>query len=231
MSKFRNHLSKTINVDKRYFGYIQDGLILGLDGINKGNTYGVWTDYVSGVNFTGKGIQMHNGFQFDGSTNYGLKSSVTYNLVPSQITIEACFSSIESYWGFIVNIGRGDSMQLSYHLNASLILPYHHMIYHNGIDTYCWNPNFSLLQKTTISFSNSGGCGQCGNFVFSKTQYTDGGITGDRDRYIRLCYRDASSSAKSVIKLHAVRIYNRTLTKDEMIHNQQVDNSRFILGI
>lgn len=56
--------------------------------------------------------------------------------------------------------------------------------------------------------------------------------TGNYSQRINIGGRTSGSKSYNMAgNIHAVRIYNRLLTEDEMLRNQQIDNERFNLGL
>ena len=69
--------------------YVQDGLVLLLDGIDKGNVSGAWTDLIGGKSFTNHGATFNDdNVQFDGTDDY---LDITAFSVPTPICIAFAF--------------------------------------------------------------------------------------------------------------------------------------------
>ena len=196
-------------------GYITDGLVLHLDGIDKGTTDTTkWVDLVGGKVFNLYNCTIGNNYvQFNGSTSYGLYSG-TWSCPDT--TIEVIASSLSSSIGFAYAERSG--------MFGALTSSYFYFRYATGVNNgavakagLCNSANSSAAVingvdwTTALMPSNYGGNSSAGVVCLGK--------------------RDTTSPNFFYGKIYAIREYNRKLTVDEMIANQKIDNERFNLGL
>lgn len=209
--------------------YIQNGLVFHLDGINKGPNEGKWTDLVDGIEFENHGaVSTYDGWLFDNDAANSTTSDklISYlkgpalSYLSNQCTLEICFidnTNRNYYKLFATNLRNCvcsglDSTKRYYgsHVSTpiSCILPdYTKKIPHTISSTK------DIIIKDGVTF----------NAVDNNTyalSVLDGSIIGGQlDEY-----RGFTG------KIYSIRIYNRLLTEEEMIHNQQIDYNRFNLA-
>lgn len=211
--------------------YVTDGLILYFDGIEKGDTADAWTDLVNGVVFAKKagGVTFNsNNVQFGSSSNNALyNTSVTNFGTSTSCTIEVCYRDIPtsgtrtafySYGtggtalGFqfvggnrvAINVGNGGGR------------PY------NGAWTAETTGTYSI--STARAYQN----GVSKGFTSDKTYQSRNAVAsiiGGSGRGASTYYDCLGG------KIHSIRIYNRHLTEEEVLHNQAIDNERFNLEL
>lgn len=219
MSELRRHMM--VQQGQSASDYIQDGLIFWLDGIDKGGSRNKWRDIIGGLEFVNYGaIENDDHFYFDGASYMIGPSGVVYDI--TNHTIEVCVEPIvKSNWvlctpsvhgyveGFSVSF---QSIGITYAKSTTNLydIPY------NG--------------KMTISMNIERGYGNMNSLVLSiKDYFSDRNlwVVGGRTGY------PTPSIPRYLFngKIYAIRIYNKLLTSDEMIYNQQIDNLRFNLGI
>lgn len=209
--------------------YITDGLILYLDGIEKGSTPDAWTDLINGIVFTKKagGVTFNSdNVQFGGSSNNCLQNTDNYVITKCNIgTIECCYRDIPTSGVRTVFYSYGDS-------NGAICLQF------NGTyANYCVGnsprPNNGIWEaETTGTYSVSTALvmqnGESKGFA-STTNYITrkyvGSIIGGSGRGSSTIYDCLGG------KIHSLRVYNRHLTEEEVLHNQAIDNTRFHLGL
>lgn len=199
--------------------YITDGLLLFLDGENPGNTSGVWETVVGNMAYT-LGANVRRGekcFIFGGT---GLASSpLSFNVANTytvELVIEQTNSNPTTQYIFCGGAGKNLNMVL---YNSTSI-----MGFRSSREKYSV-PN-ALNNRMTIAYNGSycyvnkesrgaAGVDQWGN------DYTNSSIGGD----------PLATSRMFQGKIYAVRIYNRTLTYDEIMHNQESDIQRYGITI
>lgn len=194
--------------------YTQDGLIFQLDGIAKGNSAdtSTWVDLKGGLVFTQEGVveSLANGWHFDGSCYFTCPTLLSGNV---DYTVEMCASNIILWHNGTWTEG-------------------HPFFYPVADNVYflqkCSGIKFSNLSNIlrnpfTASFNLSNGyinkiasTGFSGVNFFSDTQRIDIGY-----------YRSSHSTGT----IYAIRIYNRRLTSDEQLKNQDVDMARFNISV
>ena len=209
-------------------GYITDGLLLFLDGLQV-ESASKWVDCVNGVEFTlHNAIKAANGVTFAGdNTSYG-ESSATFQ---TGVTIEAAYSLDNASQ----NVGIFGQNRPSSGDNTIILLH----TYSSQYIFCCWQTARRSYKKSPLEsieiVSAAIYNGQGGNAVKNGVQitstgnsyanYPSGGITGS------LIATHNGSSTWMDGTLHALRIYNRALSVAEMQANQALDNQRYGLGI
>ena len=225
-------LKQNINSNSSSSQYVLNGLIFQLDCINNNDSQqSYWTDLINGIKFTQTGCEEHikgGGYYFQSSSildNIDSVSSI-FNISTDNYTVEICYkpeTSSNKY--FIFGTGGQYShnpMFINYEGNITWGQSSH--IYK---DTYIINNS-----KNTVSL-NADRCIQNGTEISpeSNTDYWD----RSDDKFFRMG-RSLSTSSQIYENpfsgyIYSIRIYNRKLTKAEQLQNQQVDNSRFNLGL
>ena len=204
--------------------YVQDGLVFQLDGIAKGTTDSdKWIDLKGGVVF-GNPVNVTpttDGYVIGTSSQATPQGymPVTSGTVPtgSGYTIEFCmeevFKKAQDYL-FVTRASDTTAMHL-YFSSANLY-------WMKGESIYLF-PSANRGGKHTISLNSSRGIRNYANMS------TNG--TSTLNRNVSSACIGHPTAGTIYGTLHAIRIYSRQLTADEMIANQQVDNVRFSLGL
>lgn len=196
--------------------YIQDGLVMHLDGIDKGETSGLWSSLVgtSYATLNSHSISNEDNIEMDGAGCLTVTNAVSTSYLSG--TIEVCCDNSSSGTA-IIYLGLSDKMAFT--INSSG--------YSFGMTSSNnqWNPTepaskFTASANSTRFMLNgvSGGTLSNNNWT-ALTSTTIGGRGGNNNHY----YVTA--------KIYSIRIYNRKLTYEEMLRNQKVDNARFNLGL
>lgn len=211
--------------------YISDGLVLWLDGKLKGNTADAWTDLVGGIVFTQKSsgvIFNSDNVQFDGSNDKVLISSVTgssdYIPVNSVATLEICYNNTSGKTNRCLFYAGNYNGALCFHISNTTDIKW-------GAGS-SQAPNLAHhtnQAKTTYSISRKR---ILENFVaqsFGTVNYITKGQT-------KIIVGGSGRNASNIYdvfngKIYSIRIYNRQLTEEEVLHNQAIDNTRFNLGL
>ena len=202
--------------------YIQDGLVFQLDGINKGATDGTWVDLKSNRVFTANNstyIQSDDdGFTFIDGSNAFIAMTCSSGLVGTTTwTMEAACSP--TAWG---NHDRAIFTSSNRGCGLSLMGVYH---WSNGSNKGWKNDILSQrLPKVTLSMNADMG-------VLNGEQLT---TARDGEQMSTSGFQVGSCQNKDynfVGTIHSIRMYNRSLTLEERLHNQKVDNIRFNLGL
>lgn len=211
--------------------YITDGLVLHLDGIEKGSTPDAWTDLINGIVFTKKagGVTFNSdNVQFGGSSNNALVSSVSGSMPrKNKGTIEVCFRAAAGLTvDKVLFYGDGDSGICFYIRGGGTNVCIN--CQNSGTDV----PNAVFTQSDTVTYScrlglavqNFQGQEFVGgnNYITKKQTVMIVGGSGRGASTIYDCFNG---------KIHSIRVYNRHLTEEEILHNQAIDNTRFHLGL
>lgn len=216
MSIFRRDLmmlsAQQHGVSYQEHGYIADGLVFHLDGIDKGANEGAWTDLVSGIIYTPDGDTRFNYDSVVGS----LTSNDGINITDKEATIEATWKKNnnedkaftfynQKIQGNIINGIGVKGLHLSNTNPRISYSPPINLRVSTEPHSVSSNANLALLDRDTL---------------LNRT-------TGD------YFYPSTSNSAvnRPDITLYSLRIYDRLLTENEMRHNQEVDYDRFIKDI
>ena len=202
--------------------YVQDGLVLHLDGIDKGETSGRWSSLVGSEYYT---LNTHstnetNAVVMDGSGV--IQSTSTVSVDYTSGTIEICAEIITA---------PSSSIVIMYGLNNKLgvcFIPEEGYVF--GIGANANNNKWIITPQTIFTCSmNSLRCvlnGVSGGSLGTTTFTAQNGITynsiGGRNGF--------STSRYSNIRIYSIRKYNRQLTETEILKNQRTDNARFNLG-
>lgn len=204
------------------YGYVANGLVFHLDGIDKGQDPSAWTDLVGGVSFPlNSYVQSEQDAIVTDGTGaiMGGSTALAYNFGSS--TIEVCVERLDtkSYGCVFYNIGGGNVAFITSGNNnvVTAISPATAMFTldtNTGKNTYSCLP--TKVVKNGVSF----------NTITSESWTSMGMLSiGARTR------NGTSFTYGAKFRIHSIRIYNRILTDDEVASNQAVDNERFNLGL
>lgn len=208
--------------------YISDGLVLWLDGKVKGSTTDAWTDLINGIVFTKKagGVTFNSdNVQFGGSSNNCLQNIDNYAFIRCNIgTIECCYRDIPTSGTRTAFYSYGDaSGAICFQFRESYV------VYsagntprpNNGIWAAETTGTYSVSTALVMQNGESKGFASTDNYI---TRKYVGSIIGGSGRGTTIY--DCLGG-----KIHSLRIYNRHLTEEEVLHNQAIDNTRFNLGL
>lgn len=195
--------------------YIQDGLVMHLDGINKGETSGRWSSLVGTAYcaLTTHSESKDDHVLMDGNGCLTVTNAVTTGYTSG--TIEVVCD----------NIGGGNCI-IYYGLSSKFAFIYSPNGYGFGIASS--NNQWNITKETLFTASanadrfmlNGVAGGTKGtNSWTAVSSTTIGGRAGSASHY----YANA--------KIYSIRIYSKKLTEAEMLNNQKVDNARFNLGL
>lgn len=214
--------------------YIQDGLLCMYDGIeNAGwgvhdNNIMIWKDLVGNRDLTVRssgGSWSDNAFVCNGTTA-GCSGNFSFNL--ENMTMECCISGLPTTYRALNFISTPASSQMNGGCAGIQV---------NG-DTVFMTAHHRLVAAEKMSISSSGN--NLKSFYQSRpTVWVNGNIIpaqGEKsinnfgqycvigarmnDAYGRVYYPCAGT-------IHVLRIYERKLTREEVLHNYRIDKSRF----
>lgn len=223
--------------------YVQDGLVLHLDGKNRGGTSGHW---ISLVNYNGAPIdftltncdETHDDYvAFNGTTSKGVGSVSLLDVPAESGTIEAAYNGGElnsNQYGIMHNaLGSNKRICLaSWNQNNDA---------NNNLIVICAasSDTLSLPLDIGAKFSKasitSGGVISCskGNFKInqqSQLSYAEAFQIADNTSMLSLFWQKLASDEKFFKgNLQSLRVYNRILTDAERAQNKRVDEKRFNL--
>lgn len=197
--------------------YITDGLVLWMDGIKKGNVTGSWVDQIAGHVF--KGVNNPEfGSNYIATGGVGNSFLTNTSLPPyssDNATIEIALSDHDNSTQlvFMPQSGAG-GIAFGLYMNERIIW---------ASDTRRGMVIASDVKTASVNKSNAMVNGIAATYAGSDVWA--GGSSGTA--YIGR----RSTGTPYTGKIHAIRIYNRRLTPEEMLFNQRTDNKRFNLGL
>lgn len=201
--------------------YVTDGLVFHLDGIEKGATDGSWIDLVGGKVFTANNstyIQPAvDGFTFIGGSN-DINVMINNNglVGTANWTMEAVCSP--TTWGTFNCIFSSSNR------GCGLTLDGRYLYSNNSSGGWVTNITSDHIEKVTLSLNKDIG-------LLNGEQLT---TMKSSDQWTTTGFRVGSCQSKNhnfYGTIHSIRMYNRSLTLEERLHNQRIDNIRFNLGL
>jgi hypothetical protein len=235
----------SIEITASQLTYVQDGLVLHLDGKNRGGTSGHW---VSLVNYNGTPIdftltncdESHDSYVAgNGTTSKGVGSVDTLDVSPTSGTIEAVYSGAE--W-------NSDTLVILHNIGSSTVNHIGLASWHLSSSPYTSNDNMlTIAMGTKINNADmvgarftkesiiSGGYVSClsGSFLINDTSPIDGYYdastqTSGPTSMLSIFWRKTSANERFFkLNLYTIRVYNRRLTDAERAQNKKVDQLRF----
>ena len=246
----------TSNVVTKNIGYVKDGLIVYYDGINNtGNGHDshatIWKDLSESNN----DITLYNfnnnkesgwvpdGILLDGIDDYMYRENPLYNKSSTNITVEVISEKTKSKYGSVLNFGTITNKRHFLEIWTSeiddgtnrcyTICHYPGMIYNiptselnlnqlnsisygtNNKETYIYKDGKQINKKTIPEGTDTSWGSHNGLYLGREYLYAENGeiINGAH------CYFAG--------KIKSVRIYNRSLTEEEIQNNYKIDNYRY----
>ena len=202
-------------------GYIKAGKILHLDGINKGKNANAWTDLVGGLVFnnvgSGSATSTENAWYFAGDANIDMRLNGTAFPNSANRTIEACFKNEINSTLFIFISGTQVEGNLCLIMDRT-----YKVLFLQRKQTYNFFPTLNMPHCVSLNMD----AGLYDGSAVSKSSLT----YWSSNNHTHLGRRDSGGSAYKGY-IYSIRVYDRKLTSEEMLHNQQIDNQRFNLGL
>lgn len=195
--------------------YVQDGLVMHLDGIEKGGVSGRWSSLVGSTYFTltSHATSEAKAILMDGAGRLTATNPVTaaYNVG----TVEVCAEYLGSSTGAIF-FGQSNGLAMVWAGSG----------YAFAVRTSSnqWN-----ITKASLFTASANSARFMLNGVAGGTKATNSFGSGNSNCYIG--GRDKSSYYYANVRIHSIRLYSRQLSEAEMLQNQKVDNARFNLGL
>lgn len=195
--------------------YIRNGLVLWLDARDKGNSTGSWVDKIGGHIYQGVNNPTFGpDYVATSQSNDSYLINETFPVYSSdEATIEVAFSDYT------------DSTQLIF-MPKTAAGGIAFGLYNSGIIWCSDHTNKIVMERNvktaSIRFNLA--------IVNGKSAHLDGGNVWSGGNNINYVGRRQSGNIYTG-KIHAIRIYNRQLSENEMLHNQKLDNKRFNLGL
>lgn len=212
------------------FPYVQQGLDVWFDGLLSEHTNDGWVDIIHGITFSNAGaVYDNNGFII--GTNKYLTSTDTYfrSIKSDGRSIEVVFEDYggnTSTYAFILSANKNDGgICMAYsswgYLYSSSSLG----------DSYLGptlRNTYTSIGKKCVSINKN-------SAYINLSKYTDiinsSAETGGTVATIGCRYRSSVYSFPFNGKIYCIRIYDRTLSDEEILYNQGIDNERFNLGL
>lgn len=197
--------------------YVMDGLICWFDGINKGTDSG-WLDLVGGILLTGDLVRTSYGFSLNSGMLTNTSAFLQYGI---NVTVEVAANITQNGYIFGCNGTYTNT-------DAINISTFNNMTYMSGggADGLFNSGQWDIIGWKTASLNLNQG-------IFDMNQISKNG----RDYWplhqsgIAVPPKRYGTDRYALGEIYCVRIYNRQLRLSEVLHNQQVDNTRFNLGL
>ena len=206
--------------------YVDDGLVMNLDGLNRGGVSGEWHDLVDSENIvtlSDNYTELANGIDFYDASGYGTfakETKISRNVGTIEFAVEltalettgrpvACLSGAGYIGGSIASKSGSTGAIMRYYLANTTV--------------NAWYINDEVTKIT------ASGNEDCGMINGKNASLYEGFSSLTPYTKQLLGARGSGNKFKGII--HAVRVYNRKLTAEEMLQNQRVDNFRYNLGL
>lgn len=196
-------------------GYVADGLVFQLDGIEKGTTdTSKWVDLVGGIVFTeANGSNVHTANHIHVDNTMRLVGNIMPTFPKETHTIEVAYSGANG-WHAVLYLKQENvsAVAQSWIFKGSI---------KNGYQST------GAMSDMLYSMANDV-CVRKGAVVSTSANANS---FGGRTYPVINSMNDTSQSSSVTQDIYAIRIYSRLLTTAEMISNQRIDNERFNLGL
>lgn len=214
--------------------YITDGLVFCVDGLNKGGVSNSWKDWVSEtyIPSVGNVTKLSNGWYFNGSTSYFESTGFTFagsNQYTSEVVItpdeqasDVCVFCTQqgqssNRWKPIFKIYTNGYLHVNTYIKNATIWAKDADLY-NGIHTIGGNISRSYSNGVALTKASTSGTRQP--------------LEGQDGKILIGCAKRNNIKEKEYQGIiHAIRIYNRQLTAEEILYNQSIDNARYNIGL
>lgn len=239
MSNFRRRLlSEEVSSSE----YITDGLVFNLDGTDKraqGNY--VWVDKVRQIGFTkGSGVtELSNGFKFINSYQSYLQGNniLGYDLPsPQNWTVECVYQPEfgSNYWGVIVGLADWSSAYNGAGICVTTQKSYSQpdiCFSTSNRSKVHWNTLNQKLKSCSLNMGSEA-------FYLNGQRSTNSLGTGSAFSHngnvsvgARSVSGSFSTSGHFVGSIYAIRVYNRLLSEEEIMHNYQIDVQKYNIPV
>lgn len=201
------------------FGYVTNGLILHLDGINKGTTPNHWDSLVGGHSFENFGaISNADNFQFSGSQYLSCDTFDGIGMMVGTIEIVANYDS-SSHSNMILFFPKyADMLCFGCYNKKNILFSTTNMEIYQALSTNILKGTMSINDDRML---------YNGNNINRQTNTGSYGGYDNTKSYIGK--RNTSTPNSYYGKIYSIRIYNRKLSESEMLNNYNVDHNRFNL--
>lgn len=212
--------------------YVRDGLIFFLDGLNRGGVSGEWKDVVGGKIFVLNGgyVEYDNMVLF-GNSSYGVYDgyvSDNHDGETGEFVLSGLSTSSIGQGIFIQPLVEGQKVGYSvYHRDGNWWFEINNARHNAYKVTTGANQNMTIsTQGYTDALGVQNAVTKPRN---GQTNYWGGNTTGKTYLAARVISGNPYQFYSGAV--YAVRIYNRKLTRAEVLNNQRLDNFRYNLGL
>ena len=221
--------------------YVQDGLVLHLDGINRGGVSGHWKSLVTYNNGSGfndyidftltDATESSDHVSFNGTTSKGIANVASLDIPANGGTIEVCLKNGELIDEMMCVLHNAYGRNICF--SVFKLSGYYYLSMCTGGSTQASSEN------TAAQTSNSSDLLQ-GSYSCEIDSFKHNGVdfsyrqprvqNTDASSYLSLMYRHRSDSdAYAKGDIYSIRVYNRQLTDSERAQNYAADQYRFNL--
>lgn len=211
------NISRTLTVSQESsIKYVTDGLVLRLDGIDKGPDSTAWVDLVNGYSFANNGAVFNSDHIYLNGSSY-LAGSATPLFPTTNIgTIEAVYER-EADYGTIIMAPAGSNQVALGNIRG------YGLLWSAGLN----RPKYSDMPSFgSVSISLARALGNGVALTQNGASYMGSG-PASTPAYIGRRHNGHYFTGK----IYSIRIYNRQLTEAEVLSNLATDNVRFNLGL
>lgn len=206
-------------------GYVVDGLVFKLDGIDKGSDSTKWIDRIGNKEITLTNCSFTtDGVDFSASGAIGLLDGTSVGVTPANGTIEICASASSNMKVMVCCYFRGENSSIRLYESGSASK----FDMSNNNNDVSFTHGISEFTKMTISENQLRGYINGTAMTATTGRTWTASITSP---CIILGSSNKTVANRFAGTMHSVRVYNRQLTANEMLHNQKVDNDRYNLGL
>ena len=194
-------------------GYVTDGLILHLDGINWGNQEGKWIDLVNNIDFLTTGtVQRTNNSFICNAGGFYYNGSFT-----DVVHIEVVFKSTTRAYQSIFATPTVDKRVVLNYTSNKIIIQY------GGNKNNC--VSFVIPDNKLISISSNYQTAYINGILSQQSNVRDDWTRTLNDTRIGTYALNSPYYLQG--EICSIRLYNRALTADETSRNFAVDKARF----
>lgn len=238
---------RDLALDESINDYITNGIVLWLDGKDKGNNTSVWPDRCGNYNFNLNNCTFtNNGVVFNGSNSYGSNKD-GFGITTDTATIEYCVE-MDYTNGDFTNGAVLCPTQANSRTNIGACIRYQNDTTPFGMTAIVYldtttpraTPVSTLTNKIIFSGVADGLTQDLAYCLFNGEACSWTSQTGfapnnsDTETTIGCRHRTITNPVYNMLLkgiIHSIRVYNRKLTTQEMLVNQRVDNKRFNFGL
>lgn len=219
--------------------YVQNGLVLHLDGINRGGVSGHWKSLVTYNNGNGfndyidftltDATESSDHVSFNGTTSKGVANISALEVLANGGTIEACIKNCELVNDMMCVMHNAYGRNICFAVFKSS--NYYWLSMCTGGSQSVNTENMAAQSYDASSFLSGSYSCEMDDIKRNGTSYSTHQPkvqNTDTSSYLSLMFRHRSDNdAYSKGDIYSVRVYNRQLTNEERAQNLAVDQQRF----